>query len=149
MEQSNMFNGKWQNIEKSSFRWTFRFVAKITWNWTFDALSNVQFLIIFWLQNEKFPSKIISHSFASLTIEQITIEIKNGFRNFTRVKTQDRHGNPGKPDNTGYRAWKYISPKTWRDLMASTKITNPETINNLKTKQIWLLTFYLGYGPIS
>ena len=36
-------------------------------------LSNVQFLVIFWLQNEKFPSKIISHSFASLTIEQITI----------------------------------------------------------------------------
>ena len=29
-----MFNGKWQNIEKSSFQWTFRFVAKMTWNWT-------------------------------------------------------------------------------------------------------------------
>ena len=36
---------------------------------------NVQFLVICWLQNEKFPSKMISHSFASLTIEQITIRI--------------------------------------------------------------------------
>ena len=31
---------------------------------------------VFWLQNEKFPpSKLISHSFDSLTIEQITISI--------------------------------------------------------------------------
>ena len=29
MEQSNMFNGKWQNFEKSSFRWIFRIVANI------------------------------------------------------------------------------------------------------------------------
>ena len=39
-------------------------------------LSNVQFLVICWLQNEKFPSKMISHSFESLTIEQITIKIE-------------------------------------------------------------------------
>ena len=37
-------------------------------------LSNVQFLVIFWLKNEKFTSKMISHSFESLTIEQITIK---------------------------------------------------------------------------
>ena len=47
MEQSNMFKCKWQNFELSSFWLTFR--------------------------NEKFPSKMISHSFESLTIEQITI----------------------------------------------------------------------------
>ena len=34
--------------------------------------SNVQFLVICWVQNEKSPSKIFFHSFASLAIEQIT-----------------------------------------------------------------------------
>ena len=66
MEQSNMFNGKWQNFELSSFWLTFRFVTNI---W----LEIGHFLVICWLQNEKFPSKMISHSFESLTIKQITI----------------------------------------------------------------------------
>ena len=31
------------------------------------------FLVTFWLRNEKFPSKIISHSFASFTFDQTAI----------------------------------------------------------------------------
>ena len=67
----------WEIIVEANFLFCNQ---NVTRNWTFDKFnffitSEAIFLVVFWLLNEKFASKTISHHFASLTIEQITIII--------------------------------------------------------------------------